>query len=155
MDEDTVTHLGRSTIEHFTSHKWPSYSKPSNGTKSPSLDFLWLGLNICLITPNTHCILFNIASQQQQGGGIAAAFASSFPHLFDGNIVFICSAGVMKVCLCSLLPILRLIMWVRKQTSQQALLFFQKLVHLQVSLCRGYVFHASNSNYANIGSYRT
>lgn len=31
------------------------------------------------------------------GGGIAAAFSSTFPHLVNGKVVFVASAGLIKV----------------------------------------------------------
>ena len=37
---------------------------------------------------------FLIASQ---GGGIAAAFAYTFPHLVNGRVVFLASAGLIEV----------------------------------------------------------
>ena len=34
-----------------------------------------------------------------QGGPVAAAFASSFPHLIDESVIFISSSGLLEVCL--------------------------------------------------------
>jgi hypothetical protein len=47
-----------------------------------------------------HIFIFSTCHDSSgfQGGAIAAAFTSQFPHLVDEGVALIASAGLMEVC---------------------------------------------------------
>ncbi|KAI0778134.1 alpha/beta-hydrolase [Trametes elegans] len=68
------------------------YSEAPKTTFGPTLFITQLALLLQYIRWDTaHIVGFSM------GGGVAAAFASSMPHLVAGKVVFISSAGLIKI----------------------------------------------------------